>query len=185
MDHDLRLQADLLVDEEAVHVRPLVAGQLDDLAHLAVLRDRPVALEVLLEGLADALDISIVGQALNGGNTLPPVALLHADVDLRLVSLIFVRIIEGVERIKILDLGLRHHSAALCSSAAGLRGRFRLRHRHGIGAGYRSTRARRLRVGSCGGSRGAPRAAARTMLSREATPQRHRGARSVHHSISD
>ena len=57
MDHDLRLQADLLVDEEAVDVRPLVAGQLDDLAHLAILRHGAVALEVLLEGLADALHV--------------------------------------------------------------------------------------------------------------------------------
>ena len=75
MDHDLRLQADLLVDEEAVHVRPLVAGQLDDFPHLAVLRDRPVALEVLLEGLADALHVEVVREA-DGAKGLVPLSYL-------------------------------------------------------------------------------------------------------------
>ena len=75
MNHDLRLQADLLVDEEAVHVRPLVAGQLDDLPHLRVFGHGAVALEVLLEGLADALHVEVVREA-DGAKGLVPLSYL-------------------------------------------------------------------------------------------------------------
>lgn len=52
--------------------------------------------EVLLERLQDALEIEIVRQALHGGDTLAPAALLHADMDLALVPALFLRVSEGI-----------------------------------------------------------------------------------------
>merc|ERR1712216_952226 len=104
VDDHLALEADLLLHEERVHVRPLVARELDDLAQLRVLRDGAVALEVLLERLADALHVQIFREALDRGNTLPAVALLHADVDLGVIATLLVGVLERVERVEVLYL---------------------------------------------------------------------------------
>ena len=191
VDDHLALEADLLLHEERVHVRPLVARQLDDLAHLRVLRDGAVALEVLLEGLADALHVEVVGQTLHGRNTLPPVSLLHADVDLRLVSLLLVGVVEGVEGVEVLDLGFRHASLSFVAAlgvVAGLRGVSG----HGIVTASVQAIGRHVRdafVSFLAAARvpasPAPRAPQRGRCSPESNPQWHRGARSVHHSISD
>jgi hypothetical protein len=58
----------------------LVSTELNDFPNLLVLLDGAVAAEVLLEGLADALDVEVVGKAGNGRDTLAPVPLLDANV---------------------------------------------------------------------------------------------------------
>ena len=75
-------EAYLLVHQKVFHVRSLVSAELNDLPNLLVLLDGAVAAEVLLEGLADALDVEVVGKAGHRCDTLAPVALLDADVNL-------------------------------------------------------------------------------------------------------
>ena len=75
--------ADLLVHQEALYISPLVPRQLYDLPNLLVHLHGAVAGEVLLEGLADALHIKVVGEAGYRRDTLAAVSLLDADVDLR------------------------------------------------------------------------------------------------------
>ena len=47
----------LLINEKVLDVGSLISTELDDLSDLRILLDGPVATEVLLEGLADALDV--------------------------------------------------------------------------------------------------------------------------------
>jgi hypothetical protein len=75
-------EAYLLVHQKVFHVRSLVSAELNDLPNLLVLLDGAVAAEVLLEGLADALDVEVVGKAGHRRDALAPVPLLDADVDL-------------------------------------------------------------------------------------------------------
>ena len=82
MKDDRVIEANLLVDEKALDVSPLVPRKLDDLPRILVLLHRPVAGEVLLEGLAYALHVEVVGEAGDRGDTLAAVSLLDADVDL-------------------------------------------------------------------------------------------------------
>ena len=84
VQHDVLGVANFLIDQEFLHVRSLVAAELDDLPRLLVLLDGAVAGEVLLEGLAYALHVEVVGQACHRRDALPPVPLLDADVDLLL-----------------------------------------------------------------------------------------------------
>ena len=97
VDDDLRGLADFLINQEILGVCPLVPRKLDDLPVVRVLCDGTVAGEVLLEGLADALHVQVVGEALDEGDTLAPVALLHADVHLRLIAAFLIGVREGVE----------------------------------------------------------------------------------------
>ena len=66
--------------EELGDLEPLVALELDDLAHLGVLDDGAVAGKVLFERLEDALLVKLGRQALDGGQGLSSIALLDADV---------------------------------------------------------------------------------------------------------
>jgi len=90
--------ADLLIDEELLHVGPLVAAELDDLPGLLVLLDGAVAAEVLLEGLADPLHVEVVRESRHRRDALPPVPLLDPDVDLLLRGhpALVSRVLEGV-----------------------------------------------------------------------------------------
>ena len=72
--------ANFLVDQEFFHVGSLVSTQLDDLSHFHILLHGAVATEILLEGLANALDIQVVGQTCHGCDTLSTVSLLDTDV---------------------------------------------------------------------------------------------------------
>ncbi len=83
MDDDLVAFADLLLDEEVLGVLSLVARQLDDLPRVVVTRNTAVALETLLHGSRDLLQIEVLGQALHSGDALAAVTLLDAKVDLR------------------------------------------------------------------------------------------------------
>ena len=119
VDDDLGLCADVLVDQEIVDVSPLVARQLDDLTELKIFRHGAVALEVLLEGLADALHVQVFREALDRRDTpkknikvvvfimcilLSSVALLNADMDLRLVTRLLVGVVERIEVFQVLDV---------------------------------------------------------------------------------
>lgn len=104
MKNNIVLVAYLLIDKELHHVRSLVATELDDLSALLVLLHGTVAREVLLEGLANALDVEVVGKTGDGRDTLSAISLLNADVHLfggGLPSLVLGRILEGVEGIEL------------------------------------------------------------------------------------
>lgn len=104
MKNNIVLVAYLLIDEELHHVRSLVATELDDLSALLILLHGTVAREVLLEGLANALDVEVVGKTGDGRDTLSAISLLDADVHLfggGLPSLVLGRILEGVEGIEL------------------------------------------------------------------------------------
>ena len=98
------VEANLLIDKKALDISPLIPRQLDDLPHLLVHLHSPVAREVLLEGLANALDVEVVGKTGDGRDTLSAISLLDADVHLfggGLPSLVLGRILEGVEGIEL------------------------------------------------------------------------------------
>ena len=104
VQHNVLLVADLLIGQELHHHRSLISRQLDDLIFLLVLLHCPIAREILLEGLANALNVQVVGEASDGGDTLAPVALLDANVDFlvgALAALVLGRVVEGVEGVEL------------------------------------------------------------------------------------
>ena len=151
--NNLVLVANLLIDKELHYVRSLITTELDDLSTLLVLLHGTVAGKVLLEGLANALNIKVVGKTGDGRDTFPAISLLDADVNLfggGLASLVLGRILEGIEGIElhISAVKLRECSALLqyevSFNAQMLRlgptllfGRGGMRDRHGGGSiGY-------------------------------------------------
>jgi ribosomal silencing factor RsfS len=82
MEYNSVRVANFLIDEKGFDVGPLVARQLDDFADVFVFLDGPVTRKILLERLADAFHVQVLGQAGHGGNTFAPVALLDPHVDL-------------------------------------------------------------------------------------------------------
>ena len=71
-----------LLDEPLLHVLTLITLQLNNLSHLLVLGNAAVAVERAFHRLANALEVEVVFQSLDRRNTLAPVSLLDADVDL-------------------------------------------------------------------------------------------------------
>ena len=72
---------DLLLNDPLARVLALVPLQLDDLAVFGVRLYAAVAAEGPLHCLADALEVEVV-EALDSGDALAPIALLHTEVDL-------------------------------------------------------------------------------------------------------
>jgi len=103
VQHDAQSVADFLIDEEFLHVRSLVTGKLDDFSRVLVFLYGTVAIEILFEGLADSLDVQVVGQAGHGGDTFSPVSLLDANVDflLRVAAPLVVGVLKGVECVEL------------------------------------------------------------------------------------
>jgi hypothetical protein len=82
VEHDRVGVANFLIDEKGLDVGPLVARQLDDLAHVFVFLHRPVAGKILFKSLADAFHVQVFGQAGHRRDTFAPIALLDPHVDL-------------------------------------------------------------------------------------------------------
>lgn len=103
----VQLEAFLLVDEKFLNVFALVTLELDHLAHLRVVDDGAIASEFLLDDLQDLLLIEFFWQSLDRGQSLTPITLLDAymDVILRLFVLsgVFVGFGEGVVGLEIFD----------------------------------------------------------------------------------
>ena len=102
--NNIVLVTNLLIDKELHYVRSLVTTELDDLSALLVLLYGAVAGKILLECLANALDVKVVGKTGDGGDTFPAISLLDADVNLLgggLASLVLGRILEGIEGIEL------------------------------------------------------------------------------------
>ena len=98
------LVANLLIDKELHYVRSLVTTELDDLSTLLILLHGTVARKILLEGLANALDVKVVGKTGDGRNTFPTISLLDTDMNLLgggLASLVLGRILEGIEGVEL------------------------------------------------------------------------------------
>lgn len=74
--------ANFLIYQKFLDICPLVPTQLDDFSHFQVFLHCSVAAEILLESLANSLDIQVLGQASNSCDTFSTVSLLNTDVDL-------------------------------------------------------------------------------------------------------
>ena len=90
--------ADFLVHQKGLDVCSLVTRQLNDFPRVLVLLDGTVTRKVLFEGLANSLNVQIVGQTGDGCDTFSAVTLLDTNVDLFLGSSagIVSGILEGV-----------------------------------------------------------------------------------------
>ncbi len=82
MQNDRFAVTDFLVHQKGLDVCSLVTRQLNNLPHVLVLLDGTVTREILLEGLANSLNVQIVGQTGDGRDTFSSVALLDTNVDL-------------------------------------------------------------------------------------------------------
>ncbi len=82
MDDNLVLKAYLLVHKEVADIGSLVSRELQNLTKLDILIDATVALKGFLQCLGDLLDVQILCQALDRGDTFAAISLLHADVNL-------------------------------------------------------------------------------------------------------
>ena len=82
MQDDASGVADFLVHQKGLDVCSLVSRKLNDFPYFLVLLNGTVATEILLECLANSLNVEIVGQAGDGRDTLAPVSLLDTDVNL-------------------------------------------------------------------------------------------------------
>jgi len=74
-----------LFGEEGRNLEALVTLELDHLTHLFVFDEGAVASKLLLEGFQEFLEIVLFGQALEGGQGFPSIALLNANVDVILL----------------------------------------------------------------------------------------------------
>jgi hypothetical protein len=59
VQNDVDRTGDLLVGKEILHVGTLITRKLDDLASILVQHNGTVAVEILLEGFHDALDVQV------------------------------------------------------------------------------------------------------------------------------
>lgn len=115
--NNIVLVTNLLIDKELHYVRSLVTTELDDLSTLLVLLHGTITGKVLLEGLANALDVKVIGKTGNGGDTFPAVSLLNTDVNLLgggLPSLVLGRILEGIEGIELHFFAVQVSESVLC-----------------------------------------------------------------------
>ena len=85
---------DFLIHQKVLDVGSLVTGQLDDFTDLVVLLNGTVATEILLEGLANSLDVQIVRQPSYSCNTFSSISLLDANVHLFLG--VTTRLVSGI-----------------------------------------------------------------------------------------
>ena len=90
MKNNIQFVSNLLIHQKLHNISPLIPTQLNNLPTLIIiLLHRTIAREILLEGLADSLDIQIIREARDCGDTFTTVTLLDADVD-------FVGFVSGV-----------------------------------------------------------------------------------------
>jgi hypothetical protein len=82
MQYNAFSMTDFLINQKSLHIRSLITGQLNDIANLVVLLHGTVATEVLLESLANSLNIQIVCQTSYCCDTLSAVTLLDTNVNL-------------------------------------------------------------------------------------------------------
>lgn len=75
--NDLGVEAKtlLLVDQELLNILALVTLKLDHLAHLGVCDDGAIAGKLLLDDLENLLLVKLLGQTLNGGQSLATITL--------------------------------------------------------------------------------------------------------------
>ncbi len=76
--------ANLLLYKKLPNLTPLITRQLDYLRLILILSDTSVAFEGLLQSSRNLFHIQVFRQTLDSGNTLAPVTLLNAHVDLTL-----------------------------------------------------------------------------------------------------
>jgi hypothetical protein len=97
----------VLGGQELLEILSLVTLQLNHLTHLRVRDNGAIASELLLDDLENLLLVKLLGQTLNGSQSLTAIALLNSNVNvaLSLFSLagIFVGFGEGVEGLEVFD----------------------------------------------------------------------------------
>ena len=98
------LVTNFLIDQKLHNIRSLIPAQLNNLTALLILLHCAIAREILLEGLADALNVKVVGKTGDGRDTLASVALLDSNVDLFggcLTTGVLGRVLEGVKGVEL------------------------------------------------------------------------------------
>lgn len=90
MKHDTFSVTYFLINQKVLYICSLVTGELNYLSDFFVLLHCPVTTKILLECLANALDIQVVGQTSYRRNTLTAVTLLDTDMDF------FFRVSSGI-----------------------------------------------------------------------------------------
>ncbi len=75
------LRNNLLINQPLLYIVSLVALQLNYLTHFFILSNAAVAIETLLHGLADTLEIQIIIETLNSCDTFATITLLDTDMD--------------------------------------------------------------------------------------------------------
>jgi len=104
----IQAQPVFLILQEFVDILALITLKLNHVAHLAIVDDRSIAGELLLDDLEDLLRIELLRKTLNGGQGLATIALLDTDVNVVLglllgFSSILVGFGEGIEGLEIFD----------------------------------------------------------------------------------
>ena len=75
--------------QEIGNLLPLISLKLNDLPQFFVLNDRTITTEIFLKVFQNRVIIVVGAEALNGGQTLPAIALLDADMNILLPTGIF------------------------------------------------------------------------------------------------
>lgn len=110
MDFDLTHRQSKAIDfvgQKFLYVFALVTLKLNHLTHFIADDDGAIAGEFLLDDLENLLLIELLGYSLDGGQGLPAIPLLDADMDvfLRLLGLtFFIGLREGVEGSEVFNL---------------------------------------------------------------------------------
>jgi len=105
----IKAQALLLVGQEVLNILALVSLQLDHLSHLGVCDDGAIAGKLLLDDFENLLLVELLGQSLDGGQSLTTITLLNTNMDVVLLSGLYfsssiISLRERIEGLEILDV---------------------------------------------------------------------------------
>jgi len=105
----IKAQALLLVGQEVLNILALVSLQLDHLSHLSVCDDGAIAGKLLLDDFENLLLVELLGQSLDGGQSLTTITLLNTNMDVVLLSGLYfsssiISLRERIEGLEILDV---------------------------------------------------------------------------------
>lgn len=81
MQHNNVGSANLLIHQKVLDIGSLIALKLNNLLIFLVLLNGSVAGKILLKGLANALNVQIIGETSDGRDTLATISLLHSNVN--------------------------------------------------------------------------------------------------------
>jgi hypothetical protein len=98
MQNNVGGRTNFLIHQKALYIGTLITGQLNDFPGFFIFLHGTIAGEILFKSLTYSLDVQVIGQTFNGGNTFAAVALLHTDVHFvaRGDTSFVTRVLEGI-----------------------------------------------------------------------------------------